>query len=67
MFGLVSLKVIVQSALGAVMSALAGLAFIVMASAAIQFDEAIAPQLTKLAQGLDAVAADVGRRMALPR
>lgn len=41
----------------------AGLAFMALALVAIQYDEIIAPEVTRLSDGWGAVASDVGRKL----
>jgi hypothetical protein len=43
---------------------LAGLAFMIMAMAAIQYDEQIAPEVNRVAAGLDHVTADFRTKLA---
>lgn len=62
MFGLIWINAALKGALTAVGAALAGLAFLLLASASIQFDEVVAPKIGRLANSLDA-AADAGRRL----
>lgn len=43
--------------------AMAGLAFMCLAMAAIQYDEIIAPEVARLSDGWSSVATDLGRKL----
>lgn len=66
MFGAIWLKLALKGALTAAGAALAGLGFMLLASASIQYDEIVAPKMSRLVGSLDAVA-DAGRRLLSPQ
>jgi hypothetical protein len=63
-FDLTEAKQMLRRAMDAQWRALAGLAFMALAMAAIQYEEIIAPELTRLSDGWSTVATDFSRRLA---
>ncbi|MEZ5957352.1 MAG: hypothetical protein R3C27_09105 [Hyphomonadaceae bacterium] len=61
---LVELKQDLHSAFDRHWRGLAGVAFMVMAMAAIQYEERLAPELTRLNDGFSHVATDFSRKLA---
>lgn len=60
----VELKETLRSALDTQWRGLAGVAFMVMAMAAIQYDERLAPELNRLNDGFSTVATDFSKKLA---
>jgi len=63
-FELSELRAQALRVLNPVWRGLAGLAFMVVAMAAIQYDERIAPEVTRLNHSLDGVTADLRTKLA---
>ena len=61
---LIELKRNMRSIFDAQWGALAGVGFMVLAMAAIQYDERLAPELTRLNDGFSHVATDFSRKLA---
>ncbi len=66
MFGAIWLKLALKGVFATAGAALAGLGFMLLASASIQYDEIVAPKMSRLVGSLDAVA-DAGRRLLSPQ
>lgn len=66
MFGAIWLKLALKGAFAAAGAAVAGLGFMLLASASIQYDEIVAPKMSRFVGSLDAVA-DAGRRLLSPQ
>jgi hypothetical protein len=64
MFGMRSLRQSLRDTWLHASAAMAGVAFMLLAMAAIQYDEVIAPRFEDLSDGWSDVAAGVGRRLA---
>ena len=60
----IELKQNLRSAFDTHWRGLAGVAFMVMAMAAIQYDERLAPELTRLNDGFSHVATDFSKKLA---
>lgn len=63
MIGLSSSARLVRQAFATVAGALAGVTFMVLASASIQFDETMAPKLSGLTNSWSGAAAGLGRKI----
>ncbi|MGE0743378.1 MAG: hypothetical protein AB7O98_18740 [Hyphomonadaceae bacterium] len=61
---LIELKQNIRSVLDAQFRAWAGVAFMILAMAAIQYEERLAPELTRLNDGFSHVAVDFSKRLA---
>jgi hypothetical protein len=65
MFGsiLSDMKQIMRSAFDVGFRIFGGLAFVLLAAAAIQYDEVVAPKFSGLSDGIGSVATDMSRRL----